>query len=146
MRTPALLIAAALVSTATLADPATPANHPERDFKPIGGGIYVSYSDPADASDGQGNRKVRIYSRELLSAGSRSVFNTLRLEGIRDEYNEGDTFDGGTLGTLHHYTITLDCAKRTVEVVRGREAVWRPAARLPALAPVFKYACTHTRS
>jgi hypothetical protein len=55
------------------------------------------------------------------------------------------SLDAGSLGHLRMQMVTIDCLHRTYEVVDVRKMlpdfIWRPAASLPALAPVFKDAC-----
>ena len=59
-----------------------------------------------------------------------------------DYHDEPDSYRRGALGNLILNFIHFDCINHTYRLVEleGDTKVWRPAQRLPALAPVFKFA------
>jgi hypothetical protein len=130
----------AFVGTA-LADPVTPPEHSERDFRAIGGNLFVKRNEKLEPDDG-GNITVGVLSHDLISAGEHYSFD---LGLIPDRLR----IDAGSLGELRVQFITVDCAHGTYQVFNMRrvipQEIWRPASSLPVLAPVFNYACSAHR-
>lgn len=135
----------AFVGTA-LADPATPPAHPEKDFRAIGGGLFLG-RDEELTTDDNGNLLINVYSRSPINAGGHYSLDLSPWLGIPLHQI---SLDAGSLGLLHMQMVTLDCVHRTYEVVDVRRVlpdfIWRPASTLPVLIPVFRYACAGTGS
>lgn len=141
-----ILCALAFITSLTAhADPPTPPEHKERDYKAIGGGLYVKADDDLSADD-DGNTSILVFSREELSAGGNYTFRLTLSDAVRWNLLHG-TYVAGALGELYGQLITIDCAHRTYAVTDARMAdptvIWRTASTLPALAPLFRYVCSH---
>jgi hypothetical protein len=138
-----LAVIAVALSGALHADPPTPPSHSASDFRPIGDGLYVASDEKAEA-DRDGNTEITVFSRAPINAGPHYSLDLSPLWGIPKNDLE---YDGGKFGTLRALQITLDCTHQTYEVIDPRmlipNPIWRPASTLPALAPVFKFACAH---
>jgi len=132
--------ACGIIATAH-ADPPTPASHPERDYRAIGGGLFVRADETAEAGD-DGNTSVDVFARTVIKAPAPYSLDIGALIGMPAA---SLVIDGGTLGPLHMQMITLDCAHQTYRVIDARKAlpepIWVMASTLPALAPVFRFAC-----
>jgi hypothetical protein len=140
MRTLALLMSL-LLPIGAFADPPTPPEHLEKDYRAIDGGLFLS-ADADLKADENGNTTVMVFSRRRIKAGGHYSFNVGILEGYQTE--EG-VYDAGSLGSLHGQEVTIDCTHQTYEVVDASkimpQPIWRTARTLPVLAPVFRYVC-----
>jgi hypothetical protein len=140
MRTLSLLMAI-MLPIAAFADPPTAPEHLEQEYRPIGGGLFLS-TDADLKADENGNTTVMVFSHRPIRAGGHYSFNVGILEGYQTE--EG-TYDAGMLGLLHGQEVTIDCIHRTYEVIDARKVmpqpIWRTARTLPFLAPVFRSVC-----
>lgn len=128
--------------SAVYADPPTPPAHSERDYRTIGGGLYVLRNTDL-SPDENGNLSVMVFSHQFLNAGGSYSLDIAELNGVP----ESDlSYDGGTLGVLRAVIVTIDCVHRTYEVIDTAkllpEPIWRRASTLTVLAPVFRFACT----
>jgi hypothetical protein len=134
-----------LVTCATVAgvnaDPASPPSPPGKDFRSIGGGLLVSHDEVLEA-DSAGDITMLVFSRTQIKVDEPYTLDLSELAGIRAN---DSVYDGGAFGLLRAQSVTLDCVHRTYEVIDPHglipESIWRPASTLPALAPVFRFAC-----
>ncbi len=130
-----VLVAAARGNPAPLPIPA------DKGLRSIGGGLLVS-QDAVLEADSAGNITMLVFSRTLMKVDEPYALDLSELAGISP--NE-QVYDAGAFGLVRAQSVTLDCVHRTYEVVDPRklipEPIWRPAATLPALAPVFRFAC-----
>jgi len=140
---PALLLG---IANITFADPVTPPEHSEHDYRTIGGGLYLRRDDDLTA-DEDGNVLVTVFSHARINAGGNYTLDMSALAEIRTEQM---AVDAGTLGLLRVQMITIDCAHQTYEVFDTRkllpQGIWRAAPTLSVLAPVFGYVCTHLQA
>jgi hypothetical protein len=141
MRKALIALAASAMGAGAHADPASPPSHPQKDFRPIGGGLLVS-RDEVPQTDSGGNTTMLVFSRTLIKAEEPYTLDLSELAGIPAN---DLVYDGGAFGLLRAQSVTLDCVHRTYQVIDPRklipEPIWRPAATLPALAPAFSFAC-----
>lgn len=140
---PALLLG---IANITFADPVTPPGHSERDYRTIGGGLYLRRDEDLTA-DEDGNILVTVFSHTRIHAGENY---TLDMSALAEMPIEQMAVDAGTFGLLRMQMITIDCAHQTYEVFDTRkllpQGIWRAASTLPVLAPVFAYACKHAHA
>jgi hypothetical protein len=138
MRCAVVIIAAFIPAGLSVANPPTAPEHNEREYKAISASLYVRLDETPDKDD-DGNLAVTVYSRSGLHLEARYAW------GYEDATLQQLRLDAGSIGILRENQITIDCARRTYEVLDVRYAVprevWRSAATLPALAPVFRFAC-----
>ena len=137
-----------LFASASPADPVTAPEHAERNYRAIGGGLYLTRDDDLTA-DENGNMRVTILSRARISAGGNYTLDIT--DTALSEIPTGAVqIDAGTLGNLRVQIVTIDCVNRTYEAFDTRkllpQGIWRAASTLPVLAPVFAYVCKHSRS
>ena len=132
-------------TAAAFADPATPPGHPEKNFRAIGGDLFVRRDEDFTPDEG-GNIAVTVFSHNSIEAGGHYSVDLSRLAGSMVGVSlDKLAVDAGSLGELRIQMVTIDCTHQTYEAVDVRkvfpEFIWRPASTLPALAPVFKYVC-----
>jgi hypothetical protein len=135
-----VLVAAANANPAPLPVPAG------KDLRSIGGGLLVSH-DAVPEADSAGNITVLVFSRSLMKVDEPYALDLSELAGMSPN---DQLYDAGAFGLVRAQSVTLDCVHRTYEVVDPRklipEPIWRPASTLPALAPVFRFACGSSSS
>lgn len=138
-KAPLVALLTCVIVAAARGDPAP--LHPDRELRSIGGGMLVS-QDAVPEADSAGNITVLVFSRALVKTDEPYTLDLSELAGISAD---DLVYDGGPFGRLRAQSVTVDCLHRTYEVVDPRKLVpeptWRPAATLPALAPVFRFAC-----
>jgi hypothetical protein len=129
-----------------LADPITPPEHAEKEYRTLGGGLFLQ-RDQELTPDEDGNVSVALYSHNGVSAGAGY---TVDLNAVLPEAPGEVAIDAGALGILRVQFISIDCARKTYQVFNTRrvlpQPIWRAASSLPALAPVFSYVCSHLRA
>lgn len=134
-------VAACAIVAGVHAEPVSPPSHPEKDLRSIGGGLWVSQDEVSEA-DSDGNTTMLVFSRTLIEVEEPYTLDLSELAGVPAS---GLVYDAGAFGLLRAQSITLDCVHRTYKVIDTHklipEPTWRPAATLPALAPVFRLAC-----
>jgi len=142
MRKVWVALATCVIVAAAHGNPAPLPLHPDNELRSIGGGLLVS-QDAVPEADSAGNITMLVFSRNLIKVDEPYTLDLSELAGI----SANDlVYDDGPFGRLRAQSVTLDCVHRTYEVVDPRQLVpgptWRPAATLPALAPVFRFACS----
>lgn len=146
MTKPLVALLACACASIAYADPATPPSHPENDFRPIGNGLFVKRDEEAEPGE-DGNTSITVFARTVIKATAPYSLDIGALVGMSAN---SLAVDAGTLGTLHVQMITIDCAHQTYQVIDAHKAlpepIWRPAATLPALAPVFRFGCHRQRT
>lgn len=140
-KAPLIALVTCVFVAAARSDPAPLPLHPDRELRSIGGGLLVS-QDAVPEGDSAGNITVLVFSRTLVKVDEPYTLDLSELAGVS---TNDLVYDGGPFGRLRAQSVTLDCVHRTYEVVDPRklipEPTWRPAATLPELAPVFRFAC-----
>jgi hypothetical protein len=138
------LLCALVITTfgsATMADPPTPASHPEKDWLALGHGVYLLQAEDAEPRDEHGNIKVPVYSSHRINVGEHFTLDQSPMMGIPNDLS----YDGGTFGELRMQWVKIDCANRTYAVLDTRrilsDDIWRAVDTLPGLAPVFQHFC-----
>jgi|GEM_PF-4066758 len=150
-----LLTLAVLTTNVALSNPPTPQGT-GMDLRSIGSELYVDKDDKFQWFDQNGSscdQTQKACSVTFVSVYSKRGIPTGDHRYIFDDHDtalkqNGLSYNSGKLGSLTSNEITLDCEYKTYELkdTRTGEHVWKPQVTLPALAPVFRYVCSHRGS